>query len=31
LHISYKFSAAAGPTNGLHCRLDHCMHSWAYA
>ena len=27
LHISLKFSAAADHTNGLHSRLDHCMHS----
>ena len=27
LHISVKFSAAADHTNGLHSRLDHCMHS----
>jgi len=27
LHISLKFSAAADHTDGLHSRLDHCMHS----
>ena len=27
LHISFKFSAAADHTDGLHSRLDHCMHS----
>ena len=26
LHISLKLSAAADHTNGLHSRLDHCMH-----
>jgi len=25
-HISLKFSAAADHTDGLHSRLDHCMH-----
>ena len=27
MHISLKFSAAADHTDGLHSRLDHCMHS----
>ena len=27
LHISLKISAAADYTDGLHSRLDHCMHS----
>ena len=27
LHISLKFSPAADHTDGLHSRLDHCMHS----
>jgi len=27
LHVSLKFSAAADHTDGLHSRLDHCMHS----
>jgi len=27
LHISLKFLAAADHTDGLHSRLDHCMHS----
>ena len=27
LHISLKLSAAADHTNGLHSRLDQCIHS----
>ena len=27
LYISLTFSAAADHANGLHSRLDHCMHS----